>query len=417
MCREDPVTKSGPGRRRWRRLLVAGLLVLLVAGAWLVRSRRDTAPWLPSKRLACVTPMGRNAKLQALPGRTHLMIGFPANGAPFQVVDANTGAVACYDPNWREPDWLVFPASADGTVWAVFVEGPANPNSLRMELRDLRDGQRRPIGPPLGAWIALCAYRPADETFALAIPGPDGAPELAVLSSSTGALRRLGRLGDSDAELMARYGLDWSPDASRLLVPFMSDGLLRLCDVGTGQVRRIGPWKAGLSCAAAVWWFGNDALLMTGTARRADGNTARLDLRSGTAKPMVALGHAEAPYPLGHRGGQPGGVYVLDASPDGQWFVAELVWVDSDRVAYRVARWLHRWAQARPRTYRLAAWLELRFLGDQRALFLFDWEGRIRWELPLRDPGCPGAAFLHDSRICWSDGDEIRIGDPNAARQ
>ncbi len=90
-------------------------------------------------------------------------------------------------------------------------------------------------------------------------------------------------------------------------------------------------------------------------------------------------------------------------------------WPDYEKATYRASSWLRPRLRGWRPTRRLADWLDTRFLQDEAGLFVFDREGRLHWKLPVHTGRTHGAAFLADGRICWSDGDEIRVGDPNAA--
>jgi len=357
--------------------------------------------------------------MQALPGRTHVVVEGPW-GAAVRVVEGATGMIRQYPderPSTHDYEVLV-PASADGSRWAVGgsfgdITG-FDPEATLYDLaqrttRPLRDSRSRPV------FAGPCS----PQRDALVLFARDSAGEVeATLVRLDG--KHVGSLGPCPSEasrLPPVAAIKWSPDGPHLLLDFSMGEDLWVLGPCPGQREALALDAVTDGECWGAWWLGNEALLYEGPSPTRSGKVVvRADLAFHTrVKLLDTTGSGRAaPWPVScSRPGSTLPLEVLAAAPEGRWFVAQVVWADRSRPACRVASWLRsravRWRPLRP----AAAWLQRRILDDEAGLFVFDRDGKLRWKLPVYSGRTAGAAFLADGRIAWSDGDVIRVGDPS----
>ena len=442
-------------RRRRRIALGAVLLLLAAVGALAVVCFRNRVPWLPSEVLVTVPhrePDSAYSGLTALPGRTHVVL--PANlytGGPLVIVDAATAEVSQYelpgDVRGRAP------ASDDGSLWwleyAHWVGSSSAGKWVTSEgFRELATGRTWDAGG-IGSSLlrgGVCAWNPVQELMALSDVSQKGQPGIALFRGDGSLAKRLGRLsgpGEAEGWGVRRFDCklevarvpacgwgEWSPDGRRLLVRGADRRTVWVLEPGTGGTARLGLPLPGF-VGRARWW-GNDALLYDPDD---SGGIAAMRVELPGPRTDVVLGGAEpnAPWPvcLATSGsvsigwGQPvlsplevtAGSQVADASPDGRWFIMRLAWTNARSPLGRAAQWVALRAETWGPTARGALWIKRRILQDRTGYFVFDRNGHPRWRLPVRGGDRDGAAFLQDSRICWLDGDEVRVGDPAGGRR
>lgn len=160
-------------------------------------------------------------------------------------------------------------------------------------------------------------------------------------------------------------------------------------------------------------WLGSDAVL--GCADHFEAfAVGAVPVARGRAQPVVDNANPTAPWPIGQRLGPLAWFRALDTSPDGAFLVIRAAWADHGSAACRL---LTRWASR----FRRPAWLHQRLQNAANrcvqhgaGLFAYDRRGRLCWKLPVRSGHTAGAVFLPDGRICWSDGRELRVGDPRS---
>jgi len=402
-----------PPCRWWRRrLAVLALLAAVAALACAVRGRRRPglpAPMLEWSVLARVTTRGQ---LGVLPGRTHLIVGWPSPQSPvFEVVEARTGATRTYRARWPEAYLYARPVSADGTLWWVHVPPASLTGTDHSELRSVTDGGARPLPGGLGPGAGLCDVEPRTGWLAATVTRPNQRSDLLVVRMGGPGRWPLAR-GKPRADGSTQYNPigRWSPDGRKLLVASMGcrgyTQAVELGEPGSTATRRVSvPSSVPSVARCLLYWLGSDSLLVS------SGTNAwgRLEISDGRWYELFGEDPSDRLGGLKQRLGQPPRLNLVDTCPDGQWLAAWVTWTEhSSRVQWageHLAWLLKRWKGTAP----AAGWVEARVVAWQRDLFVFDRDGDLRWQVPAEPMHLNEITFLADGRLCWLQDGEVRV--------
>jgi len=410
-------------RRRWRAAaaaLAAGLALSVLA----VRGRYGSLPALPGKTVAHLATGRAMPRFEALPGRTHVACRSLLPPYAIQVVEAPTGRAVRYASQFSPDPASYIPADRDGTSWVVLDlgRGPRTPHFSPVVLWSSADGSERLLGQRVSRGVAAGAYSHRSGQVAL-VSGDEMAPELLLIRLAGGTAVRLGPFPGPpvtrDPPTYGRPELLWSPDGQRLLAIF---GYRLACiwdTQGTRTHQLVLPTHPRLAVLNAVW-LGNEALLWAGgggplgpppilaRTQIATGRTTLLPTRDGADGPWTVRAQGRAFSWPGR---------VEDASPDGRWFVATATAPPPPGIVAAVLDWAVGTLGRCAVTRRAADWVAARRDTRPTCLIVADRDGQPRWVLPQQGEFAMDAAFLADGRVCWLEGDEVRVGDPDTGRR